>query len=137
MDDERQVSSSGYYQEERDAMALKTGHISMAVDSHDDVKPKSYAENVEALGGKYRSLNKVIGPSKVDRLIDGLAQAYKDHDDVYMEIVDGAKVSGEKYTESKLAVAVRDEMRRRGMKHPAIVLWQLRAALGGVESHGE
>lgn len=112
-------------------MALKTGHISMAVDSHDDVK--SYAEQVEAIGGKYIP----IGPSKVDRLIDSLAQAYKDHDDVYMDIVHGAKVSGEKYTESKLAVAVRDEMRRRGMKHPAIVLWQLRAALGGVESHGE
>lgn len=116
-------------------MAPKSGHISMAVDSHDDVRPKSYAENVEALGGKYRSLNRVIGPSKVDRLIDSLAQAYKDHDDVYMDIVHGAQVSGEKFTEGRLAVAVRDEMRKRGMKHPEIAKWQLRAELGGVESH--
>lgn len=117
-------------------MGSRDDVMRMAVDSHDDVRypRKIRGEDPE---GFIRSGVTPIGPSNVDRLIDALAQAYKNYDDVYMEIVQSANQSGEKYTESKLAVAVRDEMRTRGLEHPEIAKWRLRAALGGVESHGE
>jgi len=73
---------------------------------------------------------------RVSKLIDRLERALLDYDLVYMELVGAAMAAGEKTTEERTRVAVRDEMRKRQMEWPEIVRWRLRAALGGVE-HNE
>lgn len=86
-----------------------------AIDTHDDVAP--------------------IGRSKVEKLIERFERSLLDYDVVYPEVVQDAQDRDLKLTEGKLSVAVRNEMRQRGMEIPEVLKWKLRAALGGVEAH--
>lgn len=95
---------------------------------------RQHAGNFEA---EYRKATMISRNREkaVSLLIDRLDHAQRDWDIVYPEIVEDAQNREIKVTEEKLKVAVRNEMRKRGMEIPEIVRWKLRAVLGGVEAH--